>query len=91
MNAAGAAAAAIANAIKASGVLVKMEPSEFQKIASRADRSLVVYTYGGILTNKKHQYLLSYRGLAFFTRSESRISLPGDVELVRAAKIWTPP
>ena len=38
----GAAAAAIAQAIKASGAIVRMDPNDFQQIVARADEPLVV-------------------------------------------------
>ena len=38
----GAAAAAIAQAIKASGAIVRVEPEDFEQILRRTDRPLVV-------------------------------------------------
>jgi hypothetical protein len=60
--------AAIAQAIKASGVLVRVEPTEFLKILSRQEEPLVVVAHGGIFRSS-WQYLTSYKGLAFFTKS----------------------
>ena len=45
-----AAAAAIANAIKASGVLLRLDPTEFLKIVGRAPDPLVVTATGGLFT-----------------------------------------
>jgi hypothetical protein len=84
-----AAAAAIANAIKASGVLVRLEPDEFQKIARRVERPLVIYSQGWFFA-KKHRYLISYKGFAFFTKSVEPLDLPSGAELVTAQKIWIP-
>jgi hypothetical protein len=90
MAAAGAAAgAAIANAIKASGVLVRLEPEEFAKILARAKEPLVVITEGGFFTSK-FQYLTSYKGLAFFSKSKSALQLPAGTEVVPARKINIP-
>jgi hypothetical protein len=86
---AAAAAAAIANAIKASGVLVRVEPAEFEAIVGRTKAPLVVTATGGLFSTKYH-YLTSYKGLAFFTYSDSQLPLPGDVELVVAKKIVIP-
>ena len=55
-NAGAAAAAAIAEAIKASGVLVRIKPEEFPKILARQDAPLVVAALGGFLTTN-YQYL----------------------------------
>ena len=86
---AAAAAAAIAQAIKASGSIVKVEPAEFERILARQHGLLVVTAQGGFFSTK-YQYLTSYKGLAFFTESAAPLSLPGDIELVAAEKIWIP-
>ncbi len=44
-----AAAAAIAQAIKASGAIVRVEPQDFMLILSKNRNSLVVVAQGGIL------------------------------------------
>ena len=84
-----AAAAAIAQAIKASGSIVKVEPAEFERILARQHGLLVVTAQGGFFSTK-YQYLTSYKGLAFFTASVTRLNLPGSIELVVAKKIWIP-
>jgi hypothetical protein len=86
---AGAAAAAIAQAIKASGVLVRLEPAEFLKIVNRAPEPLIVAATGGIFS-RNYQYLMSYKGLAFYTRSGQPLPLPAAAEVVAAARIWIP-
>jgi hypothetical protein len=84
-----AAAAAIANAIKASGVLVRVDPREFVKILSRTNSPLIVIAEGGLFS-KNFQYLMSYKGLAFFTKSGEALALPGDAEIVWARGINIP-
>jgi hypothetical protein len=86
---AAAAAAAIAQAIKASGVLVRLAPEEFAKILRRIPDPLVVYAEGGIF-GTNYQYLTSYKGLAFFTKSNEPLPLPSGSELVTARGIWIP-
>lgn len=87
--AAAARAAAIANAIKASGAIVSVDPDDFLSILSKADRPLVVMAEGGFIKTN-YQYLTSYKGLIFFTKSSTPLSLPGDIELVTSDKIWIP-
>lgn len=82
-------AAALANAIKASGVLVRLEAPEWLKILKRTDNPLVVISRGGMF-RRKYQYLTTYRGLAFFTASEHPIVLPGRTELINAKSITMP-
>jgi hypothetical protein len=84
-----AAEATIANAIKASGVVVRVEPEDFARILGKADQPLVVYAQGGFFSTS-YQYLVSYKGFAFVTKSSDQILLPRGTELIRANKIWTP-
>ena len=86
---AAAAAAAIANAIKASGILVRVTPEDFQAILARTEKPLVVRAEGGIFSTH-HKYLTSYKGFAFFTKSDREISLGAEAEIVVAEKIWLP-
>lgn len=89
--AAGAAAiaAAIANAIKASGVLVQVEPDQFEKILRLTAKPLVIQAEHGLFTTT-YVYLSSYKGFAFYTKSRIALQLPLDVELVHSKKIWVP-
>ena len=84
-----AAAAAIANATKASGVIVRVSPANFQLILDRAHDALVVHAEGGFLRTN-YQYLLSYKGIAFYTKSPDPVNLPAGVEIVTANRIWIP-
>ena len=90
---AGAAAAAIANAIKASGAIVQVEPDDFQKIMAKSDAPLVVQVAGSArkgFLSKKHKYLTAYKGLIFYTTSDSELRFDSDTEVVLAKKIWVP-
>jgi hypothetical protein len=91
MAAAGAAAAAAAviRAIQASGVIVRVPPESFADILARTRDLLVVHAQGGFFA-QKHQYLTSYKGLAFTTRTSQPLNLPADAEVVEANRIWTP-
>lgn len=88
--AAGAAvAAAIANAIKASGVVVRVDPEDFLKILRKVDQPLIILAEGGFFS-KKYQYLTSYKGFAFFTKSSEPIQFVAGAEIVMARRIWIP-
>jgi len=86
---AAAAAAAIANAIKASGVVVQVDAVAFQTILRKVESPLVIYAEGGFLS-KHYHYLVSYKGFAFVTKSSEPILLPPGVETILATKIWIP-
>ena len=87
--AAAGAAAAIAQAIKASGVIVRVEPNDFLALLAKNQAPLVVISRSGFFSSK-FSYLTSYKGLAFFTRSSEALQLPGTTELIEAQRIWVP-
>jgi hypothetical protein len=86
---AAAAHAAMVQAVKASGVVVKLDPQDFILIASKTRNPLIVAAKAG-WRGQKFAYLTSYKGLAFHTESPSPIDLPGDAEVVNANQIWMP-
>ena len=56
--------AAIANAIKASSVVVQVTPRRLHTILSKIEKPLVVYAKGGFFS-ANYQYLVSYKGSRF--------------------------
>ena len=84
-----AAAAAIAQAIKASGVLVQVEPEDFAILIKGLPDPLVVHAQGGFF-KANYRYLTSYKGLAFHTISPEPLDLHAGVELIRAKAISIP-
>jgi len=88
-NGAAGAAAAIANAIKASGAIVRIEPIDFLTMLDKVDNPLVVFSESKFLSTKYH-YLTSYKGLIFYTKSASPLMIRPSVELISAKKIWIP-
>ncbi len=91
-GAAGAAAAAgaiIAQAIKASGAIVEVEPEGFRALLEREEKPLVVVSQGGTF-RKHYQYLTSCRGLFFYTKSPEMLQFKGGTQVVQAKKIWIP-
>jgi hypothetical protein len=85
-----AAAAAIAQAIKASGAIVRMDPDDFAQIVHRAEEPVVVMATSKIFGRTSYKYLTSYKGLAFYTKSSSQLPLGIRAELVYAKQIWIP-
>jgi len=85
----GAVHAAMVNALRASGVIVRVRPEDFLAILRRVEETLVVASQGGVL-RKRYQYLMSYKGLAFYAQSPTPLMLPRTVETVLAEKIWIP-
>lgn len=88
-GAAAGAAIAIANAVKASGAIIRVEHEDFMTILSRSAEPLVVRSQSGFFTTKYH-YLTSYRGLIFYSVGTMPLELPAGTELIEARKIWIP-
>jgi hypothetical protein len=86
---AAAVQAAIAEAIKASGAIVSVEPRDFETVLGKTETPLVVHARGGVFTTK-YYYLTAYKGLIFYTRTEAPLLLPPKTELTNARKIWVP-
>jgi hypothetical protein len=84
-----AAAAMVVQAVRASGVLMRLDPAEFLGLLARVKNPLIVAAEGGVFTSK-YQYMTSYKGLAFYTKSKTPLDLPHDAELVEARTLWTP-
>jgi hypothetical protein len=82
------AVAAIAEALKAMGPIVCVEPQDFLGILEKAEKALVVHSPSGFMT--KYKYLTSYKGLTFFTKSQEALLIPGSVEMITAKKIVVP-
>jgi hypothetical protein len=90
MHGAAAAAAAIAQAIKASGAIVRLDPDNFAQIVHRAEAPIVVMATSKVFGRTSYKYLTSYKGLAFYTKSHSQLPLGVRMELVHAKTIWIP-
>ena len=82
-------AAAIARAIKASGAIVSVDPDDFVYILRKGSRPIVIMATGGIV-RVHYQYMTTYRGFVFYTKSRAPLALPGDAEIIAANKIWVP-
>lgn len=82
-------AAAIAQAIKASGVLIRVEAGEFLRIVKKQEEPLVVFAPAGFF-QRGWRYLTSYKGLAFHTKSADALPLPPRAEIVEARSISIP-
>ena len=82
-------AAIIAQAIKASGVLVKVEAPEFQRLVNQQPDALVVRAQRGVF-KKYWRYLMGYKGLAFFTDTPDVLPLPSRAQLLEAKDVWIP-
>ena len=86
---AAAAGAVVAQAIKASGAIVEVEPEDFRALFDREEKPLVVVSQGGFL-RKNYQYLAGFRGLVFFKKSAEMLRFKSGTKVIQAKKIWIP-
>jgi len=84
-----AASDSIANAVKACGTLIHVEPNEFIKVLTFQKNPLIVRTKGGFISTS-YKYLTSYKGLAFFCKSRTELHLPAESQLIHANKMAIP-
>jgi hypothetical protein len=90
-TAAVAAAAYVAQAMKASGGIVRLEPPEFMRIVAKMKAPLiVVFPAKGGIFSRNSEYLTNYKGIFFYAKTSTALNLPGDAELVRARSFWMP-
>jgi hypothetical protein len=89
MSAGGAAVAAMIQAVKASGAIVRVEPGTFSHLVQKSIGGLVI-TSEGWAFGKRYKYLTSYKGLAFYTSSSEPLQLPATVEVIPAQSMWMP-
>ncbi len=91
-GAAGAAAAqaAINEAIKASGAIVKIGPYEFSSLISKMNDGIVIEKGNNGLFDSSYKYSTSYKGFIFYCKSREQISIPTRLEKIKARSIWVP-
>ena len=78
-----------AQAIKASGAIVQVEPETFLGLLRRTEAPLVVRAQGR-LWRSNHYYLTAYKGLIFATKCDSALEFAPEVEMIAARDIWLP-
>jgi hypothetical protein len=85
--AAGAVAVQVAaNAIKACGVLVRLEPAAFEQLLRRTERPLSMSV--GVVHPSSLRHAV--RGLTFHCKSPTPVELPTTVELIDAVRCPSP-
>ncbi len=88
-GAAASQAAGIANAVRAFGPAITVEPQDFDAILQRAEAPLVVCAQGGVFSTRC-QYLTAYKGLFFYAKTQTPLALGRNVETINARKVWVP-
>ncbi|MFO0908301.1 MAG: hypothetical protein U0794_08065 [Isosphaeraceae bacterium] len=90
IGATGTAEAAVrSQAVRASGVIVRIEPDGFQQLIDGQPEPMVVMASSGWLTSS-YTYLTTHKGLAFTCQSRTPLEFGKNVELIAAGSIWIP-
>jgi hypothetical protein len=84
-----AAAAARINATRSFGVIVTVEPEDFLTLAALQKEPLVVRSIGGVFA-REYRYLMSFKGLAFFTKSSGQLEFAPGTLVIQSQKIYLP-
>jgi hypothetical protein len=84
-----AAGHTLAQAVKATAGLVRIDEVDFQSILNRVEDPIVVVAEGGFFS-KSFKYLTSYRGFILYTQSKDPLHIPGRAEVLNASSIWLP-
>ena len=71
-----AAQAAIQEAIKASGAIVKIEPNEFSNLISKMDDGIVIEKGDNGFFDSGYKYSTSDKGFIFYCKSKNQINDP---------------
>jgi hypothetical protein len=85
-----AAQAAIQQAIKASGAIVRIEASDFSRLISKMESGLVVESVTRFFGIESFKYSTSYLGFVFYCKSNEKISVPSRLEKINAKSMWFP-
>ena len=66
-----------------SGVVITVEPDEFQRLLKSAENPMVVHQLPKWY-QPYHRYLLSYRSMTFYTRSKTDLAISRYCDVVQA-------
>jgi hypothetical protein len=80
---------AIANAVKAMCAIVQLNTTDFLNLLNRVENPLVVMAPRKFF-KITYRYIFGWRGLFFFTKSDTVLELPNTAELIYAKRIWLP-
>lgn len=87
---AAAAQAAINEAIKASGAIIRIEAEEFKRLISKMEDGIVIEKDASGFLSSGYKYSTAYKGFIFYCKSVSAIPIPGRLEKIKARRIWIP-
>ena len=69
--------------------MLRVDEENFLKAVNKSNFALVVICKVGII-NKRYQYLMPYKGLVFFCEVRKLLSLPDNIEMITARRMFLP-
>jgi hypothetical protein len=80
--------AAMIQAIRAAGAIVRVEARDFERIVRNAREALVIRAPPSAFSRKYHY--MSYRGFVFYTRTREQLQFASGVEVIEAKTVYAP-
>jgi hypothetical protein len=77
------------NALKMSGVFVKLTPSDFQNLINKHDNLAIVFSKSSFF-GTSFSYVTAHKGLTFFCKTKDQLSLPSKHEVFSVAHLSLP-
>jgi hypothetical protein len=84
-----AAGHTLAQAVKATAGLLRVDAADFQSIVDRVENPIVVIAQGRFFS-RSTRYLTSYRGFILYTQSREPLHIPARAEVLTASSLWLP-
>ncbi|MCW5912756.1 MAG: hypothetical protein KIT62_16925 [Cyclobacteriaceae bacterium] len=75
--------------VKMNGVFVRLSPEDFQSLLNR-NEGLAVITTSTSFFGITFTYVTSYKGLVFYCKTKSQLSVPGRHETIQAQSVSLP-
>ncbi|MEI7845112.1 MAG: hypothetical protein WCK35_04825 [Chloroflexota bacterium] len=77
-------------AITSTGAIVQVGVDVFQDILSREEVPIIVMCLAKSFFGSQYRYLISYKGLYFYTEAKTALQLPEKIEIINSSQMWMP-
>ena len=71
------------------GIVISVETDEFMRLMKQAGNALIIHQQPS-WWQTYNRYLMSYRGMAFYTRSKEELSISKYAEVIAAKNFYVP-
>lgn len=70
-------------------IIVTVENDEFMRLVKQANDPMIIHQIPGWFSGQ-NRYLLTYRGVTFYTRSKEELSISKNAEVITAKYFYVP-